>query len=145
NEKAFIESAGARVAPWRAVTSISEGESAVADLGGPLVLKTRRYGYDGKGQAWIHTHDEAGAAWDAIGREPAVAEAGVAFDAEFSAIVARTAGGEIRAFPPTRNHHEGGILRTSTVPAGPHVEAMANEAIASATAIAEALDHVGVL
>ena len=145
SEKSFIEGAGARVAPWRAVASISDVEAAVTELGVPLVLKTRRYGYDGKGQAWIREPGDARAAWNAIGREPAVAEAGVAFEAEFSAIVARTAGGEIQAFPLTRNHHEGGILRTSTAPAGPLVEAMANEAIASATAIAEALDHIGVL
>jgi 5-(carboxyamino)imidazole ribonucleotide synthase len=109
------------------------------------VLKTRRYGYDGKGQAWIRSAGEAAAAWDAIGHEPAVAEAAVKFDAEFSVTVARTGDGKTRAFPLARNHHEGGILRTSTVPAGPPIEAMASEAIAAATAIAEALGHVGVL
>lgn len=145
SEKSFLEGAGARVAPWRAVTSISDVEAAVTALGMPLVLKTRRYGYDGKGQAWIREPGDAEVAWNTIGREPAVAEAGVSFEAEFSAIVARTADGEIQAFPLTRNHHDGGILRTSTVPAGPVIQAMANEAIASATAIAEALNHIGVL
>ena len=85
------------------------------------------------------------AAWEAIGRQPAVAEARMSFDAEFSVILARTASGETSAFPLTRNQHEGGILRTSTVPAGREIEAMAGEAIASAKAIADALDHVGVL
>ena len=144
-EKSFLESAGARVAPWRAVATIEEVKSAVSDLGLPLVLKTRRYGYDGKGQAWIRSEGEAEEAWDAIGCQPAVAEAKMSFGAEFSVILARGSNGETSAFPLTRNHHEGGILRTSTVPAGPEIEAMADEAIATAKAIEEALDHVGVL
>ena len=70
----------------------------------------------------------------------------MSFDAEFSVILARAADGETSAFPLTRNHHEGGILRTSTVPAGAEIEAMPEaEAIAAAKAIADALDHVGVL
>ena len=71
-------------------TASPMSESAVAELGLPIVLKTRRYGYDGKGQAWIRSPGEAEAAWEAIGREPAVAEAGVEFDAEFSVVMART-------------------------------------------------------
>ena len=79
DEKSFIEATGARVAPWRPVESLDDVTRAVAELGVPVVLKTRRYGYDGKGQAWIRSADEAEAAWEAIGGEPAVAEAGVAF------------------------------------------------------------------
>ena len=92
-EKEFIERCGARVAPWRAVASLAEVEDAIAELGAPLVLKTRRYGYDGKGQAWIHSASESASAWAAIGEEPAVGEAGVNFLAEFSVIVARWADG----------------------------------------------------
>ena len=124
-EKRFLERSGARVAPWRAVASLGDIRSAVADLGSPLVLKTRRYGYDGKGQAWIRSAEEAAEAWEAIGRQPAVAEAGMSFEAEFSVIVARSADGETRSFPLTHNEHEGGILRRSTVPAGPAIEAYA--------------------
>lgn len=145
NEKAFIESTGARVAAWRAVASFADIEDAIAALGVPILLKTRRYGYDGKGQAWIREPAEAEAAWKMIGCEPAVAEAGVDFEAEFSVIMARTISGEIQVFPLTRNHHEGGILRTSIVPAGPAIERLADKAIASAKAIANALAHVGVL
>jgi len=145
DEKDFLETAGARVAPWRAVLSLEEVRAAVADLGLPIVLKTRRYGYDGKGQAWIRSASDAEAAWDAIGREPAVAEAGVAFEAEFSAVIARTADGTTSAFPLTRNHHEAGILRTSTVPAGAAIERLASDALAAAKRIADALGHVGVL
>jgi 5-(carboxyamino)imidazole ribonucleotide synthase len=144
-EKSFIESCGAPVAPWRAVATVEDVQSAVRDLGVPLVLKTRRYGYDGKGQAWIRSADEVEAAWDAIGCQPAVAEAKISFDAEFSVILARGLDGATSAFPLPRNHHEGGILRTSTVPAGPQIEAMADRAIEAARAIEERLDHVGVL
>ena len=144
-EKGFIESTGARVAPWRPVESLDEVRQAVAELGIPLVLKTRRYGYDGKGQAWVRSPDEAETAWDEIGRQPAVAEAGVKFDAEFSVILARSNNGDAKAFPLTRNEHEDGILRISTVPAGSAIEGHADSAIDAARAIAEALGHVGVL
>jgi 5-(carboxyamino)imidazole ribonucleotide synthase len=144
-EKRFIESTGARVAPWRAVESPDDIRSAVSGLGLPLVLKTRRYGYDGKGQAWIRVAEDAEAAWDDIGRQPAVAEAGMRFDAEFSVVLARSADGEARAFPLARNEHEGGILRTSTVPAGASIDALAQGAIDGTRAIADALGHVGVL
>jgi 5-(carboxyamino)imidazole ribonucleotide synthase len=144
-EKRFLESCGARVAPWREVDGAADIAAALETLGSPILLKSRRYGYDGKGQAWVHRADEAEAAWEAIGRQPAVAEAGMSFDAEFSLILARGSNGETSAFPPTRNHHEDGILRTSTVPAGPEIDAMTDQAIAAAKAIEEALDHVGVL
>jgi len=74
-EKEFIEQCGARVAPWRAVASLAEVENAIAELGTLLVLKTRRYGYDGKGQAWVRSPAEAASAWAAIREEAAVAEA----------------------------------------------------------------------
>ena len=92
-EKRFIERTGARVARWREVASLDDVTAAVAELGTPLVLKTRRYGYDGKGQAWIRSPEEAEAAFDSIRGEPAIAEAAVDFAAEFSVIVARWADG----------------------------------------------------
>ena len=144
-EKEFIESSGGRVAPWRPVSSLEEVEAAVAALDTPLVLKTRRYGYDGKGQAWIRSPDEARSAWESIGEEPAVAEAAVRFDAEFSVILARGADGDITFWDSPNNFHENGILRLSTLPAGASIEAQSEAAQGMATAIAEALDHVGVL
>ena len=144
-EKTFIEGTGARVAPWRRVDSLADVQAAVEALGCPLVLKTRRYGYDGKGQAWIHSPQEAVTAWDAIGQQPAVAEAGIRFVAEFSIIIARGADGTAIRFDAPENEHEGGILRRSTVPASAAVEAQAEAAAAMALGIAEALDHVGVL
>jgi 5-(carboxyamino)imidazole ribonucleotide synthase len=145
DEKSFLEAAGVQVTPWQAIASIEDVHKAVGELGLPLVLKTRRYGYDGKGQAWIRTPDDIEGAWEAIGREPAVAEAGVNFEAEFSVVMARSLEGETRAFQLTRNQHEGGILRISTVPAGPAIEPCKQAACAGAKAIADALGHVGVL
>ena len=143
-EKRFIESTGARVASWRTVASLDEVRAAVAELGVPLVLKTRRYGYDGKGQAWAREPGSAAAAWDAIDREPAIAEAAVDFAAEFSVILARTASGETAVWDVPVNSHDDGILRRSTIPAGQPVEALAERAIEIAMGLAEALDHVGV-
>ena len=144
-EKEFIEQSGARVAPWRAVASLEQVEAAVADLGTPLVLKTRRYGYDGKGQAWIRSPEEAAFAWESIGGEPAVAEAGIAFAAEFSVIVARWGDGRHAFWDSPENEHGEGILRRSTVPCSGVVAGQAAEAREAALRIAHALDHVGVL
>jgi len=144
-EKQFIENSGGRVAPWRQVSSLAEVESAVGQLGLPVVLKTRRYGYDGKGQTWIRTADEASAAWDAIGQEPAVAESGVDFIAEFSVILARWADGRHTFWDSAQNEHHGGILRRSTVPCSGEVALQVAEAREAALGIAEALEHVGVL
>ena len=144
-EKSFIEACGARVAKWRPVETLAEVEAAVADIGMPLVLKTRRYGYDGKGQAWIRQAGEAASAWGAISEEPAVAEAGVDFDAEFSIVLARSVSGETACWEPIDNVHSDGILRRSTVPAGQKVRDVFGEALPMATNIAAALGHVGVL
>ena len=144
-EKEFIEQCGARVAPWRAVASLAEVENAIAELGTLLVLKTRRYGYDGKGQAWVRSPAEAASAWAAIREEAAVAEAGIDFEAEFSVILARWADGRHVFWDSPRNEHRDGILRRSTVPGGEAVAPQIDEARPAALRIAEALDHVGVL
>jgi 5-(carboxyamino)imidazole ribonucleotide synthase len=144
-EKGFIESTGARVAPWCAVATLGDVEAAIAALGLPLVLKTRRYGYDGKGQAWIRSAGGAAAAWDSIGQEPAIAEAAISFSAEYSAILARWADGAHTFWDSPENVHREGILRRSTVPASGTVDLQVVEARAAALRIAEALDHVGVL
>jgi 5-(carboxyamino)imidazole ribonucleotide synthase len=144
-EKSFIEQCGGRVAPWRDVSSLEDVQGAVAELGVPLVLKTRRYGYDGKGQAWIRSKGEAQSAWQAINGEPAVAEAGVRFDAEFSLILARWADGRHGFWDSPDNEHREGILRRSTVPARPVVADQLDEARQAALRIAEGLSHVGVL
>lgn len=144
-EKQFIEDGGARVAPWASVGSLEDIYAAITRLGLPLVLKTRRYGYDGKGQAWVRAVDDAETAWAAIGQEPAIAEAGVAFEAEFSVILARSSDGSHAFWDSPLNEHRDGILRRSTVPAGATVLAQVEEARCFSLGIAEALGHVGVL
>jgi 5-(carboxyamino)imidazole ribonucleotide synthase len=145
HEKAFIERCGARVAAWREVSSLADVTASVLKVGLPLVLKTRRYGYDGKGQAWIRSRREEQSAWEAIGEEPAVAEAAIDFAAEFSVIVARWADGRHAFWDSPRNEHGDGILRRSTVPFNHAVAEQVPEAREAALRIAEALGHVGVL
>ena len=144
-EKAFIERLGGRTAPYRAVDSLADLDAAIADLGCPAILKTRRMGYDGKGQARLHGPADAAAAWDAIGGQPAILEGFVTFSHEFSVVLARGADGRIVHWPVPHNIHEGGILATSRVPAPPEVAGQAAEAIAIAERAAAALGHVGVL
>jgi 5-(carboxyamino)imidazole ribonucleotide synthase len=144
-EKQFIEECGARVAPWRTVDSLDDVRSAIEELGLPIVLKTRRYGYDGKGQAWIRDLGDAESAWALIGDGPAIAEAGIDFSAEFSVIVARWADGRHTFWDSPQNEHGEGILRRSTVPCSEQVALQVAEAREAAIAIAEALGHTGVL
>ena len=144
-EKRFIEGTGARVSPWHAVNCIEDAVAALGALGLPIVLKSRRLGYDGKGQAWIRSAGEAAAAWDAIGRQPAVAEMAVDYLAEFSVLVARTVEGETRCWEVPRNIHEGGILRRSEVPAALPASARVAEAVETACGLAKALCHIGVM
>jgi len=143
-EKQFIEQQ-ARVAPWRRVSTLSEAQAAVEELGVPLVLKTRRFGYDGKGQVWIRSADALADAWQAIGEKPAIAEAGVDFIAEFSVIVARWQDERHAFWDSPENEHQGGILRRSTVPCSDLIAAQVPEARQAALKIAEALGHIGVL
>jgi 5-(carboxyamino)imidazole ribonucleotide synthase len=145
HEKQFIEGCGARVAPWQTVDSLADVETALAKLACPIVLKTRRYGYDGKGQAWVRAARKAPSAWDSIGGEPAIAEAGVDFSAEFSVIVARWDDGRHSFWDSAENVHREGILRRSTVPCSDAVAAQIGAAREATLGIAQALGHIGVL
>jgi 5-(carboxyamino)imidazole ribonucleotide synthase len=144
-EKIFIEKCGARVAPWRPIETLDDVRAAVAQLGLPIVLKTRRFGYDGKGQAWVRSDADIELAWQSIRETPAVAEAGVDFTAEFSVIVARWADGCHSFWDSPENGHRDGILHCSRVPAGAAIAEQVPEARAATRRIAEALGHVGVL
>ena len=144
-EKRFIEAHGGEVARWVTIDSEADAAAAEQSLGLPLVLKSRRLGYDGKGQAWAREPGSAASAWESIGRAPAIAESAIDFAAEFSVILARTAAGETAAWDVPLNHHEGGILRRSTVPAGEPVAGLSGPAVLIASGLAEALGHVGVL
>jgi 5-(carboxyamino)imidazole ribonucleotide synthase len=144
-EKEFVAGLGGRPAPFRAVGSLAELAIALAELGTPALLKTRRFGYDGKGQARIERGDDAETAWAAIGGRPAVLEGLVRFDAEFSILLARGADGSSVVYDAPRNEHAAGVLARSTLPAGPIVAAQAGEATALARQVADALDYVGLL
>ena len=144
-EKQFIEALGGRTAPYCAVASEGELAAGLAAVGPRAILKTRRMGYDGKGQARIGPGGSAAAAWAAIGGRPAIVEGVVAFDGEFSVILARGRDGTIIVYDVPGNEHDGGILDTSEVPAPPAIVRHAAAAVTLATRVAEALDYVGVL
>jgi 5-(carboxyamino)imidazole ribonucleotide synthase len=143
-EKRFVEGVGGRPARWAAVNSREELEAGLAHVGTPAVLKTARFGYDGKGQVRLHAPGDADAAWGAIGG-PAVLEAFVGFSHEFSILIARGTDGSTVRYAPPLNVHRDAILRTSTVPAPADVLAQSEEATALACRIAAELDYVGVL
>jgi 5-(carboxyamino)imidazole ribonucleotide synthase len=145
SEKRFVTDLGGRTAPFAPVESLAELQRAIGQIGAPAILKTSRMGYDGKGQVRIMPGDDAAAAWAAMDGAPCILEGFVAFDAEFSVILARGEDGAVRFWDSPANVHEHGILATSTVPAGGIVAAQEAEARAMAARVADALDYVGVL
>ncbi len=151
-EKTLVAELGGRTADWRGVDTSAALHAAVAEIGTPAILKTTLFGYDGKGQARIDTPGEADAGWSSIGapspiapRVPAIVERRVDFLAEFSIILCRGADGESVVWDPPENAHRDGILERSTVPAGEAVREQAIDAALLARAVADRLDHVGVL
>jgi 5-(carboxyamino)imidazole ribonucleotide synthase len=143
-EKRFVEGIGGRPARWAPVDSRETLDAALTVVGTPAVLKTARFGYDGKGQVRLDTPADADAAWGSIGG-PAVLEAFVTFSHEFSVLIARGHDGATARYPTPHNVHRDAILRTSTLPAPAEVIAQAEEATALACRIAAELDYVGVL
>lgn len=144
-EKSFALAEGGRPAPFAAVDDRDGLARAIAAIGTPAILKTRRMGYDGKGQARIMTPADADAAWDAIGGQPAILEGFIRFEQEYSVIVARGPDGATVHWDVPENVHKAGILDTSTAPAEGLIAAQAPEAIGFAKRLAEALGHVGVM
>ena len=144
-EKQFAAQHGGRTAEWAAVETRAELEAATAQVGLPAILKTTRFGYDGKGQARLQSTGDADAAWSAIGAQPSILESMIAFDHEFSVIVAHGQDGRSAVWDVAENRHEDGILATSTVPPHPAIVAQVDEAKAFAIRVADALDYVGVL
>ncbi|MEK6985445.1 MAG: 5-(carboxyamino)imidazole ribonucleotide synthase [Candidatus Thermoplasmatota archaeon] len=141
-QRKFLAAHGLPQPAWAAVDDFASLESGLAKVGAPAILKTRKGGYDGKGQVRIKTVAEAKAAW-AKQPHPAVLEAFVPFDAELSVVLARSPDGAVAAWPLARNVHRDGILHTTQVPAGVP-QAIADEALAIATRTVAALGHVGV-
>jgi 5-(carboxyamino)imidazole ribonucleotide synthase len=143
-EKTFIAGLGIPVAPFADVSDAASLEAALARIGRPAVLKTRRFGYDGKGQTKIHDGTDPAAAFAEIGRQPAILEGFVRFEKEISVIAARSWSGAIAVYDVPENHHENHILKTSTVPARIS-PAVAEQARAFGGQIIAALDYVGVI
>lgn len=143
-EKEFVRRAGAATVAFAPVDGPGDLAPALAEVGTPAVLKTRREGYDGRGQARVGAPADAEAAWEAIGGAPALAEAWAPFEREISVVLARAPGGAAAAYDPAENEHEEGILALSTVPAAVPAE-LADEARATALRIADALGYEGVL
>ena len=144
-EKDFVAGLGGRPAPYAAVSSRDELETALASIGAPAILKTRRFGYDGKGQARIRDAVGADAAWDAVKGAPCVLEGFIRFDAEFSILLCRAASGDIALWDAPENVHANGILDPSKVPASPALRSAIAVAEALACQVADRLDYVGVL
>ncbi len=143
-EKDFLRGLGLATAPYAAVEGLAGLEAALARIGAPAILKTRRLGYDGKGQVRITAPGEARAALEAMGGQAAVLEGVVDFEREISVIAARGLDGAVVAFDPGENVHRGGILHTTTVPARIPAGA-AQDAALIAGRILNALNYVGVI
>jgi len=142
-EKTLFHSLGLETPAFAAVDSRIDLEQAVAKVGFPAVLKTRRLGYDGKGQYRLRSAADLDPAWDALGGVPLILEAWIAFEREVSVIAVRAQDGEFRTYPLTQNWHADGILSMSLAPA-PQVENLSAVAFSHARAVAEKLDYVGV-
>ena len=143
-EKEFLAGLGIATAAFARVDDPGSLEAALDAIGRPAILKTRRFGYDGKGQAVIGESADAAAALAAVGRAPAILEGFVPFAREISVIAVRDAAGRFAAYDPAENVHRDGILHTSTVPARTAPET-AKAARRTAQTIVEGLDYVGVI
>ncbi|MEY2926891.1 MAG: hypothetical protein RL367_1368 [Pseudomonadota bacterium] len=144
-EKTFAQSCGGRPADWMAVASRDDLDQAVRKIGLPAILKTTRFGYDGKGQFRLKHTADIDPAWVAMGGQPLILEAMVPFAHEFSLIVARDQAGTIAFWDAPENVHSDGILATSTIPAtAAIIREQTPAARGLARRIAEKLNYVGV-
>lgn len=143
-EKTFLNDLGLQTAPFADITDADSLNAALADIGTPAILKTRRFGYDGKGQARIMSPDDADKALADMAGAPAILEGFVDFSHEVSVIAARAADGSVSCYDPGENVHKDGILDTTTVPAR-LTPGHRQDAVLLAAKILNALDYVGVM
>ena len=144
-EKTFLQNLGIATPRFEAASSESELRNACQKLGLPCIAKTRRFGYDGKGQARISDLAEVPAVWKALGGTPLIVEGFVQFSRELSVIAARDVHGEIAVYPLAQNDHIQGILHRSEIPAPELSPTLRQEAQAIATKVLEKLSYVGIL
>jgi 5-(carboxyamino)imidazole ribonucleotide synthase len=143
-EKCFVRDLGIATAPFAEVSDQASLAGAVEEIGCPAVLKTRRFGYDGKGQALVGTPDAAPGAWVGLGGPPAILEGFVEFRRELSVLAARAADGAIATYDVVENRHREHILHTTRAPA-PDAASVAGPARSIAEALLTGLDYVGVI
>ena len=143
-EKDFLTGLGLTTAAYARVTDVATLEAALARIGTPAILKTTRLGYDGKGQARIMSPADAGEALAAMNGAEAVLEGFIDFSHEVSVIAARGLDGSVACYDPGENVHDGGILRTTTLPARLS-PSQRTDAVLLAARILNALDYVGVM
>ena len=143
-EKQFLNASGAPTVAFASADTADEAMGAAAVMGAPLLMKTRREGYDGKGQKWVEHAADAAAAFAALGGVPVILEAPADFVRELSIIAARGRDGATAIYPLSENHHESGILRRSLAPARVS-KALAEQAERIAVRILEGLNYVGVV
>ena len=143
-EKDFVKRLGIGTADYVDVSSAAALRAAIEKIGLPAVLKTRRFGYDGKGQAIIRDGDDPDHVWQDLGTRSAILEAFIPFEREISVIAARSADGEVECFDVTENEHSDHILKISRAPAAIS-DTLAAQARMIAEKIATALNYVGVL
>jgi 5-(carboxyamino)imidazole ribonucleotide synthase len=144
-EKAFFQDLGVPVPPFAAVDSRSDLDTAIERIGLPAVLKTTRFGYDGKGQAVLQTRADVDSIWATLGGRPLVLEGFVPFERELSILAVRGRSGELAFYPLVENIHRNGILRVSTGPANGVSRELQAKAEGIAKKALEALEYVGVL
>ncbi|HLV80691.1 MAG TPA: ATP-grasp domain-containing protein, partial [Chthonomonadaceae bacterium] len=144
-EKTLFRELGVPVPSFVAVNSRAELEEAVAALGLPAVLKTRRMGYDGKGQGVLRAPEDVATAWELLGKTPLILEGFVPFDREVSLLAVRGKEGQTAFYPLVENHHREGILRLSLAPAPNRTPVLQAEAETYAGRILDRLNYVGVL
>lgn len=142
NEKNMFKRLDIATPPYAAVDSLEMLQQAMEEIGYPAVLKTRREGYDGKGQAVLRSKGDLATGWQAIAGKAAIVEGFVPFDREFSIIAARRADGETVCYPLTENIHSGGILRTSIVRNNDPLQGLAEQYISR---LLNEMNYVGVL
>ncbi len=144
-EKQFFCALGIPTPPFAAIDSREQFDAAIRDIGLPAVLKTRRFGYDGKGQAVLRTPADCEAAWERLGGRPLILEGFVAFNRELSLIAVRARDGQVATYPLIENSHRDGILHRSILPAANMGEELNERAAEYATRVLTELDYVGVL
>ncbi|MBJ21559.1 MAG: 5-(carboxyamino)imidazole ribonucleotide synthase [bacterium] len=144
-EKDLFRELGIETAPFVAVDAREDLDRGVEKIGLPAILKTRRFGYDGKGQALLRDATDVDAAWEILGGQALILEGFVPFDREVSVLAARGRDGEMRYWPATENVHVDGILHISRAPAPEVSDALLASAVAGLEAVMARLDYVGVL